>query len=345
MYASHRDACILSFYGFTLTQRLEQFYQEHDLQSNVIAYRKIGKANYDFAREALDFAISRCPCVIIAYDVTRFFDTLDHNLLKRRLAKILGTENLAADWYAVFRHVTRFKYVNHEDLRSHEVFGVRIVERRRVPVATMRELKAAGVNIHVNREPIGIPQGTPISSPLANLYLVDFDIEMARHAEEVGGFYRRYSDDILFICSEEYVVKAEEHIEEMLKRELLEISHEKTERTFFDATSSKAAQYLGFQIHHSGAAIRPSSVSRQMRKMKWSVKRTYLRGRHAVAAGEAKVWTKKIRRRFTKLPLRNFSSYGQRSSDALEGTRIQRQVRKLQRKFLALVDKYEAEDE
>lgn len=48
MYASHRDACILSRYAFILSGSLENFYENQKLGNNVIAYRKLGKANYTF---------------------------------------------------------------------------------------------------------------------------------------------------------------------------------------------------------------------------------------------------------------------------------------------------------
>jgi hypothetical protein len=48
-------------------------------------------------------------------------------------------------------------------------------------------------------ESFGIPQGSPISDLLANIYLVDFDCEIQSLVSSVGGVYRRYSDDILII--------------------------------------------------------------------------------------------------------------------------------------------------
>lgn len=328
MYASHRDACILSYYGMKLSVELEKHYASNDLTANVIAYRRLGKSNYHFAREALEFAIGTHPCMVLAYDVSKFFDTLDHKLLKQRLKRVLDYKELPEDWYAVFRHVTQFQNVEYDHLKQHPIFGARIEERQNRPIATLRELKQEAVAINVNRSGIGIPQGTPISSPLANLYLLDFDTAMAAHAREVGGFYRRYSDDILFICQEPHVNAAGDHIEELLKIEKLEISRDKTEQTLFQPGSPNAAQYLGFRLHPSGASIRPASMSRQMRKMKWAIKRAFIKGNKEIAAGSSsKVYTKKIRKRFTTLPVRNFSSYGGRAAVELGSTQVARQVK------------------
>lgn len=51
MFASHRDACILSYYSWLLNRRLEQAYASRDIGENVIAYRALGKGNYHFASD------------------------------------------------------------------------------------------------------------------------------------------------------------------------------------------------------------------------------------------------------------------------------------------------------
>ena len=109
MYPSHRDGCLLARYAYELGQILKAKYYSGPLSQSVIAYRKLGKANYDFAREVLDVARAMAPCSILCFDVTKFFDTLDHALLKRRLGEALGVAELPNDWYAVFRQMTRFR--------------------------------------------------------------------------------------------------------------------------------------------------------------------------------------------------------------------------------------------
>lgn len=55
--------------------------------------------------------------------------------------------------------------------------------------------------IHVNRNlENGIPQGSPISGVLANIYMMEFDLAMRQLIEEENnGLYMRYSDDIIIV--------------------------------------------------------------------------------------------------------------------------------------------------
>lgn len=54
--------------------------------------------------------------MVLCFDITGFFDNLDHAILKRRLKELLGVTELPPDWYAVFRHVTRFSRVERRAL-------------------------------------------------------------------------------------------------------------------------------------------------------------------------------------------------------------------------------------
>jgi RNA-directed DNA polymerase len=111
MYASHRDACILSKYSADLTALLNQYYKDEKLEDCVIAYRALGKANYHFSADAQRFAVAGAPCIMLCFDVTGFFDNLDHSILKDRLKRIFKVNELSKAWYAVFRHVSRYHHV------------------------------------------------------------------------------------------------------------------------------------------------------------------------------------------------------------------------------------------
>lgn len=340
MYASHRDACILGYYAWLVNQRLEEVYKTSGINENVIAYRRLGKANYHFSAEALTFALAVAPCKILAFDVTSFFDKLDHSHLKRRLRSLLGVSELSRDWYAVFRHVTRYRKVALDDLRAHALFGPRLTGRQNEPIATVAELKAAGIPILCNPNKYGIPQGTPISSSFANLYMLDFDRILAAFCAERGAFYRRYSDDILLICKEADALEAEKFVQTVIASERLEIQDAKTERTLFTSKSSESAQYLGFALNPLGATIRPSSLSRQWRKLRRATRRVRKAGMEAIAEGRAtKIYTRKLRKRFSPLTgrVRNFASYARRSAEVMGDKGIMRQARRLERELEAII--------
>lgn len=342
-YAAHRDACILSYYAHQINHALETHYRMKGISDNVIAYRALGRANYDFAAEAMVFAKTEAPVMVLAFDITSFFDTLDHGLLKRRLKALLGVRELEDDWYKVFRFMTQFHYVDLEELKGHPIFGPRLKERSRERIASMEELKAEGIAFRANPELVkgyrrGIPQGTPISAAASNLYMMEFDAAVRTRCDQVGAFYRRYSDDILIICKPDDAPAIEAEVLRLITAEKLEIAPHKTEKTLFEKgrvipRTSKAAQYLGFTFDESGSAIRESSLARQWRKMRRAVRRIKKVAEAEIVAGRAsKAYTKRLRRRFTALQFRNFSSYGRRSAAAFGSEeKIMRQVRRFER--------------
>jgi RNA-directed DNA polymerase len=351
-YASHRDACILAYYAHQLNLALEKLYLASGLSENVIAYRSLGKGNYDFSAEVLAYTKANAPVTILAFDVTGFFDNLDHGLLKQRLKTALGVTSLTEDWHKVFRSFTAFHFVDLEELKAHAIFGPRLAARSRDRIAGVEELKTAGVIFHPNPEikkgkKRGIPQGTPISAAASNLYMIDFDAAAKAHCDGIGALYRRYSDDIMVVCDPAQAVAVEAEVMRLIASELLEINPAKTERTDFGAAvhlprSSRAAQYLGFTLHEDGPAIRESSLSRQWRKMRRAMKRIRKVATAKIAAGVSDgAHTKRLRRRFSHLKvrddqgirtIRNFSSYGRRSA-AVFGSdeKITGQVKRFER--------------
>lgn len=333
MYASHRDAAVLAYHASELTRRLDEHYDSAGLSDSVIAYRSLGKSNYDFTGVALDFALTHAPCRVMCFDVTGFFDNLDHKILKRRLAAVVGIDHkLSSDWFAVFRAVTSFRQIPLAVLKANPAFEGRFETRTRAPIATMAEVLAAGIKPLKNPNPYGIPQGTPISAVLANLYMWPVDVAMKAACAELGALYQRYSDDILVICQPD----DEPTLEALLNLEIgklnLTIKDEKTEKSLFDPANHQSFQYLGFNVSPYGAVIRPGSLGRQWRKARRSLRRTEEAGRMAIAAGDAdKIYTKKLRRRFSPVGLRNFSSYARRAAKSLKSKAILRQVRRLER--------------
>lgn len=351
-YASHRDACILAFYAHRINLNLDAIYKTAGINENVIAYRSLGQANYNFAAEALVFAQQNTPVMILAFDITGFFDHLDHRLLKKRLKAVLKVTELTDDWHKVFRAITRFHFVDLAELKAHPVFGPRIKERTHHRIAAVEDLKAAGITFHANPELAkghlrGIPQGTPISAAASNLYMLDFDVSARAYCDKLDAFYRRYSDDILIICKPTDTSAIEAEVLRLLANERLETSPHKTEKTLYSigvtvTRPTKAAQYLGFTFREAGPAIRESSLSRQWRKLRRAMKRACKSAEWRQRAGKSStVYRKKLYKRFAYITvhdgtssraLRNFSSYGRRSAEAFgSDEKISEQVRRFER--------------
>lgn len=346
MYVSHRDAAILAWYAKQLSDRLEARYAASKFGDCVVAYRALGKANYHFASEAYRFAKSHMPCIILAFDVTGFFDNLSHARLKQRLKDLLGVSQLPDDWYSVFRASTNFSFVELAELKKHPSLGKRFAPGEHGHIATVRELKDIGVSFKKNgahlsppRDPCGkgIPQGTPLSAVLSNAYMLQFDEALEKLADEHGAFFRRYSDDILLICAPEDADFLRRQVETLIKIEGLELNAAKTEITRFGVaskSSDQVAQYLGFSLYPEGAGIRPSSLSRAWRKMRVAVRAAEVR---ALKSGKP-LRTKVLQKRFSPVfdvesqrYLRSFPSYAIRSAREFgPSQKVSKQLRRLQ---------------
>lgn len=334
MYASHRDACILSLYSQRICRSLDEWYQENGLDDVVIAYRATGKANYHFALQAQSFILAHNSVTVMCFDVTGFFDHLDHVQLKERLRWLIGCPELPDDWYKVYRNLTKYRFIEKSDLEGSQTFAARMKSRARVPIATMAELKAAGITIHKNPNAYGIPQGTPISASLSNLYMTEVDRELHAITIAHGGLYQRYSDDILVACPPSQANVLEKAVEDLLTTHGLQLQKAKTERKTLNGTGVLTVQYLGFQLGQCEARIRPGSISRQWRAARRAIRKAEHAGLRAVGIGAGKTtYTKKLHRRFNDARARNFISYANRSADVLKSKSIKKQTKKL-RKFV-----------
>ena len=136
----------------------------------------------------------------------------------------------------------------------------------------------------------GIPQGLPISSILANLYLLDFDELMFETVVcQYGGLYRRYSDDIVVVCKESDWNILKNFVEASVQKFHLEISSAKTEVCFFrksygrmysysyDARRGEQPgapfRYLGFEFYGEKVLVKSANIGKFYRRMKSMVKK------------------------------------------------------------------------
>ena len=328
-YATHIDTHIYAYYSMLLQEKYENLLKlTPDLSKCISAYRRIptednkgNKNNIHFARDVFEVILERkSNCCAMAFDIESFFNSLNHDLLKKAWSKLLGTKSLPKDHYNVFKSITQFSYILLSDLRmSGKNVGfderkLAFYRRQGVnayfsSVAEFREqVKTGKLNIYrnqyhdksKNKKIRGIAQGLPISAMLANLYLLEFDKEV--YDEVVGTFkgtYRRYSDDLVIICDEKDAEEVKYFVINRIKRLLLEISEAKTEICFFrrntegilhsymlDTQHGKEQKgkpfcYLGFEFYGDCVRIKATKLANFYRRMKSAVKRKIKRTQQA----------------------------------------------------------------
>lgn len=331
-YAAHLDSHIYARYSLILADALEEVYRAEGLGNNVLAYRSIGKCNIDFADETFASIVDMAPCVALAFDVSAFFDTLDHHVLKSAWCQLLEERSLPADHFAVFKAITRFATVDRGAVYTKFDLNEDTSNRKRriCSAKEFRERVRGDGMVKSNTNKYGIPQGSPISAILSNAYMLEFDRKMKKIESEVGGCYRRYSDDILWVCPAEYEQAVTEAVYKTLKGVNLKANKEKTERSLFRVgkdggiSNDRPLQYLGFTFDGTRKLIRSQTLARYYRRMKNGV-----RSAKAAAndSGNAKVYRRNLYSRFSHLGGRNFISYGRRSQIRMSSAEIRKQLK------------------
>lgn len=259
---------------------------------------------------------------MIAFDITSFFDNLDHKILREKWKKVLSVEKLPTDHFNVYRNITRFSYVDLVDIFSFfqgEILTQKItakgiqqpVKRKKISrIKFLRNqnaiafcekkefLKVKHKLVHsfktikkgdqIIPRTFGIPQGSPISATLANIYLVDFDKDINSYIQKIAGHYKRYSDDIIVVCPKEYKEEVCHLVMEEIARYKLEIQEAKNQVFEFKREKDKltCAQvfentinrnknltYLGFEFDGENIRLKKSSLSGYYRKMKRHISR------------------------------------------------------------------------
>jgi len=294
---------------------------------------KANKCNIEFAYEAFEYIqkCKESKVSVIVADITSFFDNLDHKILHSQWKRVLGVQSLPDDHFSVFKSLTTKRYVNETDL--YKKFRDRlIVERGIKNDSTKTQYREKGVK-HIwnlkdervvaycskqdffgeathlirvekscshqhkrcrgNCEVKGIPQGTPLSATLANIYMIDFDHHISESVEQREAFYQRYSDDLIIVCKSEdenyFIAELKKSVTELAK---LEIQSEKTNvyRYYLENGSlvggivdsdgrvsrNKQLEYLGFS--YDGTKVRVKTVG--FSKFYRGMKRAFRRGVH-----------------------------------------------------------------
>lgn len=354
-FAAHTDAHIFAFYSAMLRELLEDQITERGLGETVLAYRthQGKKCNIHFADDAFEQIKSLGECDAVAIDVERFFDTLDHSALKSAWAHLLEQRSLSDDHYAVFKAVTKFATIDRDKFYTEFGYGRRARENNRRPICSPREfrrrVRAKGL-IEVNRNPFGIPQGSPISAILSNLYMLEADTRIQSIVTSAGGIYRRYCDDILLICRPENRVDLEKAIIGIAAEMKLTINESKTVRSEFRhdraglLTSDRPLQYLGFDFDGQRKMIRSKTIARFSRRMVQAVRSAQRASRKSMkSGGPGRIRRRELFDRFSHLGGRNFVRYGYRAAEIMNDDTPRRQLRRFWRRLNLMIRNAEAE--
>ena len=152
-------------------------------------------------------------------------------------------------------------------------------------VLTADQFKKYRSHIHKNPNRYGIPQGSPISALLANVYMMDVDQKIKAIVSQHNGLYMRYSDDFIIVLPVEeptahVIIKSVNQI--IHNTPGLELEPKKTQiyRTdlpivfnvgdsFLDQAdkSKNAINFLGFTFDGVKISLRAKTVSKYYYRM------------------------------------------------------------------------------
>ncbi|MEN8882654.1 MAG: reverse transcriptase domain-containing protein [Flavobacteriaceae bacterium] len=289
-FASHFDAQIYSYYSYLLSKKYNDLLKTKNFNKSVVAYRKIEiegkkdkhKCNIDFALDTFQFIKNQKDkeLTVIVADVTKFFDSLNHSILKKKWKEVLGEKvSLPADHYNVFKSLTKMRYVNEDLLFRNYKDKIWVSTReennpkkKRLKQKSFKKkhfLKDNNAVSYCDRDTFfknslhliskstnskGIPQGTALSATLANIYMLDFDQKVQDYINSVNGYYQRYSDDLIIVVPRKCEKEAINMIRSLVKEEAkLEIHPDKTTVYHF---YNKNSQFVGYEIDEKTQEIK-----------------------------------------------------------------------------------------
>lgn len=354
-FASHADSHIFAYYSHLLNEKYEQELVRLGITDSVLAYRRFRppKCNIHFANEVFAEIELRGNCEVQAFDVESFFDSIPHEVLKRLWERVLGVASLPEDHYRVYKAVTKYSTVERDAVFAEFGIGKRRQKRFRGPICTPLEFRdrVRGKKL-IARNPFGdkgVPQGSPISAVLSNIVMLDLDCAMTTACAAVGGFYRRYSDDILIVGPKGMGAGLKATLEGELTRLRLSLNHTKTKETVFGRRgdgfldSSAPLQYLGFSFDGQRVLVRPQTIAKYIQRMKRGVRSARRAAKAAKRRGGSGVIRRrelfaryshlgptkamKLKRRPNE-PKGNFWTYAMRAGEIMDTDDIRRQLRK-----------------
>jgi RNA-directed DNA polymerase len=395
-YAAHFDSYIYAYTAYKLSKIYEERILELGLDKVVSAYRKtregmLSRNNVLMANEVFTEIKKRNnDCVALAFDIKKFYDHIDHKKLKQEWESLLGQSRLPGDMFNIYESLTKYVYVEIKDIciyfreknnpnccwcrscepkkdfkylklptpifkNSHEYHKFKVWGKKRKEPA-LRQNKGL---LEDKENPYGIPQGSAMSSLLSNIYMIPFDIKMTKLAEDLGGLYRRYCDDIIFVCERSQRGLVEKEIKAAISERgkhliIHEIDDNKlnSKSQCHDFTDEKikrrTLKYLGFSFDGKVVSIREEKLANYLRKSKRGIfsarkgaeikLREMYNKKQPFEKKHKKLFRKTLYDRYTHLGKRNFISYSHNSFKEIGDEKIKQQVKNHYKRVQDLID-------
>lgn len=406
-YASHFDSLIYSYYSELLSHNYEKLLTSKNLDENVLAFRKSqsrsNTCNIDHSYKAFQDIKNYKKCIVLAFDVSSFFDIIDHKILKNKWLQVIqqssNVSSLPDDHFKVYNSITSYSYVDRDaiydlfkisknnpkkisrSVKKELIFNTLPEEKRPIVKnnrrirlcsedAFRKLLKSKELKINKNLKGKGIPQGSPMSGLLSNVFMLDFDIKLKGYANALNGKYYRYCDDLLCILPIneraeiiDTALELEEFVYNLASDFKLDVNKKKTEKYAFmpenvlqpmypgkknnssNKLTTKVAcaaisgpeliysrlQYLGFKFDGQKITIRSSSISRYKRKLKRGIKYHLQLKKKYDPAGTLK--RQKLRELYSHVGESNFPIYAYRSARIMKSPAIKKQLSKHQKEI------------
>lgn len=288
MYSAHIDRYIYEYYSYQINKRYNDYASQTGINRCAVAYRNNhpGKSNIHYAKEAFDFIRKAGSSFIVIGDFTKYFDNIDHDHLKHQLCKLLSVDRLPEDYYAVFRSITKYSWLELDEIQEFKGLDKKSFNKldRIFSPEEFRLFKKD--HLKTNRNRFGIPQGSAVSATLSNVYLMDFDKIINDYATSHAGFYRRYCDDFIIVLplrdkqSNQRAIDFIFHTQDSIKG--LELQAEKTQVFEYDSqtinncnesylpdtsNSKNLISYLGFTFDGQTVTIRSKTIAKYYERM------------------------------------------------------------------------------
>lgn len=289
-YCAHIDRCIYQYYAYLLNECYNDRVLRDGLNDVAVAYRNnLGKTNIHFAKSAFDFIKDHPSCYIMIGDFTDFFGKLEHWYLKDQLCSLLKQESLPPDYYAVYKNITRYTKWELSSLLEINRLKDSVKDRKELnkkrTVLTSDQFKKFKKSCITKNGQTGIPQGSPISAVLANIYMLKADKMIHDYVVAHDGMYMRYSDDFIIIMpanTEEWKKHYQWIKDKIGSVPGVELQPDKTKLFHFDTDTviscnsefesdmpngQNKINFLGFSFDGKEVTIRDKTISKYYHKL------------------------------------------------------------------------------